>query len=132
VYFQANPTCPFLKELQGLLVKTAGLVDVVREALAPLSHEIREAFIHGSFARSEQTADSDVDLMVVGSTGLARLAPVLRRAERTLSRPFNVTIYAPAEFEQKVRARNHFLLEVLGAQKLMIIGDASDLPGAPG
>jgi hypothetical protein len=35
VYFQANPECPFLPELQGLLVKTTGMVEVLWETLAP-------------------------------------------------------------------------------------------------
>ena len=47
VYFQANPECPFLGDLQGLLAKTVGLVDVVREAVAPLEARIRVAFITG-------------------------------------------------------------------------------------
>src|SRR5437773_7488411 len=46
VYFQANPDCPFLPELQGLLVKTAGIVDVVRETLAPFAKRIDWAFIY--------------------------------------------------------------------------------------
>ncbi|HLA84500.1 MAG TPA: winged helix-turn-helix domain-containing protein [Thermoguttaceae bacterium] len=31
VYYQADPICPFLSELQGLIRKTAGQVDVLRE-----------------------------------------------------------------------------------------------------
>lgn len=131
VYYQADPACPFIEELQGLLVKTVGIVDVVREALTPFGHQISFAFIHGSFARSEQISESDVDLMVVGSTGLARLSPALRRAERLLTRSVNVTVYTPAEFKEKARSKNHFLLEVLRDKKIMIIGDADDLPEPP-
>ena len=86
VYFQANPDCPFLPELQGLLVKTAGMVDVLREALAPFQTRIDWAFIYGSVARAEELATSDVDLMIIGTVGLADLAPALRRAEKRLSR----------------------------------------------
>src|SRR5215813_13177005 len=66
VYFQANPDCPFLSELQGLLVKTAGIVDVLRETLAPFAKRIDWAFIYGSVARAEELASSDVDLMIIG------------------------------------------------------------------
>src|SRR4030095_12768690 len=67
VYFQANPDCPFLPELQGLLVKTAGMVDVLREPLAPFAKRIDWAFIYGSVARTEALAASDVDLMIIGN-----------------------------------------------------------------
>src|SRR5215468_2947176 len=81
VYFQANPDCPFLSELQGLLVKTAGIVDVLRETLAPFQKRIQWTFIYGSVARAEELATSDIDLMIIGQAGLSELAPALRRGE---------------------------------------------------
>jgi predicted nucleotidyltransferase len=52
--------------LHGLVLKTAGIVDMVGEALAPLADSIRAAFVFGSAARGEQRSDSDVDVLVVG------------------------------------------------------------------
>ena len=72
VYFRANPDCPFLPELQGLLVKTAGMVDVLREALTPFTTRIHWAFIYGSVARAE-SATSDVHLIILGKVGAAQL-----------------------------------------------------------
>ena len=37
VYFQANQEAAIFPELQGLFAKTAGLVDILREALVPLA-----------------------------------------------------------------------------------------------
>jgi|SRR5208337_212723 len=51
VYFQAAMDSPIFAELQGLILKTVGLADVVREALRPLADRIRWAFIFGSVAR---------------------------------------------------------------------------------
>src|SRR4029434_3466031 len=65
VYFQANPDCPFLPELQGLLVKTAGMVDVLREALTPFAKRIRWAFIYGSVARAEGLGTRGVVLTLI-------------------------------------------------------------------
>src|SRR3954465_14518796 len=50
VYFQAAGS-PVFGELRGLLVKTAGVADVLRQALSPLAPGIRSAFIFGSFAK---------------------------------------------------------------------------------
>jgi DNA-binding transcriptional ArsR family regulator len=58
VYFQAQPDCPFLPELQGLLVKTAGVVDTLREVLSPFAKRIDWAFVYGSMARAEELASS--------------------------------------------------------------------------
>jgi DNA-binding transcriptional ArsR family regulator len=130
VYFQANSDCPFLPELQGLLVKTAGLVDVLRETLAPFATRIHWAFIYGSVARAEELATSDIDLMIIGKVGLADLAPALRRAEKRLSRAVNPTLYSREEFVTKLRAKDHFLIAVLNGAKLFILGDSHELAAA--
>src|SRR6266704_7113838 len=69
LYFQPNPDCPFLAELQGLMLKTVGLIDVLCEALDPFTDRIDWAFVYGSMARSEELVSSDVDLMIIGRVG---------------------------------------------------------------
>jgi DNA-binding transcriptional ArsR family regulator len=130
VYFQANSDCPFLGELQSLLTKTVGLVEVLRKALTPFAARIAWAFIYGSMARAEALATSDVDLMVVGEVGLAELTPALRRAEKRLSRPVNPTLYTQAEFVTKLTAGHHFLTSVVDGDKLFVLGSPHELQTA--
>ena len=49
VYYRANTECPFYQELAGLITKTAGIADVIKQALLPLNDEIKVAFVFGSF-----------------------------------------------------------------------------------
>jgi len=127
VYFRADPDCPFLPELQGLIAKTVGLVDVIREALAPLAGQVEVAFIHGSVAKAREHAASDIDLVAIGALGLAELSPVLEGAESRLGRPVNANVYSPAEFAKKLAAGNHFLCSVLDKEKLFVVGKPHDL-----
>ena len=127
VYFQANPDCPFLSELQGLMAKTVGLIEVLREAFASLKDRLEVAFIHGSVARSSEIAASDVDVIAIGSLGLADLSPVLEKAEERLGRAVNAKVYFPQEFANKLAAKNHFLCSVLNKKKLFVVGDPNDL-----
>jgi predicted nucleotidyltransferase len=127
VYFQADPTCPFLPELTGLLRKTAGLVDVLREALRPWASSIRLAFVYGSLARSEERSASDVDLMIIGSVGLSKLLPALRKAERLLNRPINPSVYTPEELATKLQRGHHFLEGVLRGERLFVLGSDDEL-----
>ena len=131
VYFQANASCPFLPELQGLLVKTAGMVDILRETLAPFATRIDWAFIYGSVARAEALATSDVDLLIIGEVGLADLSRALRHAEARLSRAINPTLYSREEFDTKRRARDHFLISVLDGATLCILGNRHELAATP-
>ena len=132
VYFQADQTCPVFGELSGLMAKTAGLVDVLREALAPIRSRIRVAFVHGSVARGAERSSSDVDLLLVGTVSLAKVAPALRRAELRLERPVNVTLHSPRELGTKLAAGHHSLRSVLGAGRLFVIGNESDLEAITG
>lgn len=135
VYYAANPTCPFLPELQGLLAKTAGLVDVLREALKPLSGRISVAFVYGSVARGEEVAESDVDLLIIGDVGLADLAMPIRDARQRLAREVNPTVMSTREFVAKATEPG-FVRAVLEKPKIFIIGsdDALEktLGAAPG
>ena len=100
---------PFLGELQGLLAKTVGMVDVVRDTLSPMAARIRVAFIYGSVARSSEHALSDVDLLVIGGVGLSDLSPLLDVAEKRLGRPVNANVYSPTTLPKNLPRRTTFL-----------------------
>src|SRR3546814_5777223 len=86
VFYRANPDCSVLPELTGLLRKTAGVVDVLRDELTPLADRIDGAFVYGSMAKGNLHAHSDVDLMTVGSVGLADVVRALAPAPAALRR----------------------------------------------
>src|SRR5829696_3193985 len=64
--YRANQHTPFYFELRSLIIKTFGLADILRDTLEPLRKQIDIAFIYGSIAKQEDTADSDIDLMLIG------------------------------------------------------------------
>ena len=127
VYYQANAECPVFPELKGLVVKTSGAADVLREALAPLADRIKVAFIYGSMARSQQTNASDLDLMVVGAVRFGEVVAALNTAQELIHREINPTVYSPAEFRSKLKARHHFLSSVLRNEKAFVMGDEHEL-----
>jgi DNA-binding transcriptional ArsR family regulator len=130
VYYEPDPECPFMPELRGLLVKTAGIVDVLRDALSSQANRIRWAFVYGSLARGEERSDSEVDLMVIGDVGLADISPALKMARERLHREVNPTVYSTAEFTRKLQVGYGFHRGVLDKAKLVLIGDKRDLAAA--
>ena len=129
VYFQANRASPIFPELHALLLKTAGIVGAVREALAPLRDDIRTAFVFGSAARGELRSDSDVDVLVVGDASFTAVAGALTTAQRRLGRDVNPTVYPPREFRKKIRTGHHFLTAVLQEPRLFVVGGPDELAG---
>lgn len=128
-YYRANKACAVFAELKSLVVKTAGLADVLRDALMPLARRVAVAFVFGSLARGTEDAHSDIDVMIVGGVPFGAVVEAFGRAETALGREINPTVYPPAEFRSKARAKHHFLAEVLGQPKIFLIGGDSDIAG---
>lgn len=126
VYFQPATDSPIFEELRGLLLKTAGLADVIRKALKPFTDRIQWAFIYGSLAGVEEHAASDVDLMIIGRVGLAEVSSPLRKAEKRLTRAVNPTIYTPDQFADKLKSNQQFIAGVLRSKKIFLLGDAGE------
>jgi len=130
VYYQANGESPLFPDLRGLLLKTAGLVDILADALKPLRTKIPLAFVYGSIASGQERSDSDIDLMVVGDVSPVDLAVPLRHARELLGREINPTIYSSAEFGKRRMAKDHFLTEVLTKPRLLVLGSEHELDKA--
>jgi predicted nucleotidyltransferase len=127
VYFKAETRSPIFTDLRSVLEKTAGLVSTLQNLLRPFGGEISIVFIYGSVACQEEHATSDVDLMVIGTVGLAELSPGLRNAEKQLGREINVTNYSVREFRRKIRRHDHFVTSVLKSGIQFVIGEQNDL-----
>lgn len=131
-YYQANRASPLFPDLAGLLRKTAGLADVLREALSPLTGKIKVAFLHGSQATGGAGAASDVDVLVVGEVTFAEVVSALSPCQDRLGREINPTVYPREEFRSKVAAGHHFLLTVLKEPKVLLVGGEDDLAEVAG
>lgn len=127
-HFQANPAAPIFEELRAVVLKTSGLADVLRSALAPLATNIAAAFVYGSLAKGEDVASSDVDLMIVSDTATyPDLYAAVEDAAHRLSRTINPTIYTRSELARRINRHNSFLTKVLAQPKIWLIGDDDDL-----
>jgi len=122
VVYRLNPDCPIADELRSIVRKTAGLADVLAAALAPFADRINEAYVYGSHARGEERADSDVDLMVVGSVSLLELSSALRDAGRTLRRTINPTLYTSGEYSAARAVTDSFVDRVARGPRLNVAG----------
>ena len=129
VYFAANREAPIFSELQAIVEKTAGTVDVLRASLAPLVRDgsIDVALVYGSVAAGKQTARSDVDVLTVGTITLTELVPALRIAEQRLGREINSSVYPAREFREKLKRGAPFLQRIMTGPKLFVAGDKREL-----
>jgi len=127
-HYQANPESPLFEELCGIARKTFGLAEPLRTVLEPLADKIVAAFVYGSVAKREDTASSDIDLMVVSDKlTYGDVYAAVEPANAVLGRTVNPTVYSRKELRKRVKDRNAFVVRVLGQPKVWILGSENDL-----
>ncbi len=126
-HYQANPTAPIYPELCALVRKTMGLADPLRAALEPKRKLIKLALIYGSIAKRQDTASSDIDLLLVSDVlSLESVYRLLAPTERALGRFIRPTLYTRAEFDKRRTADGAFLKRVLAGDTIVLIGVLPD------
>ncbi|MBA2409528.1 MAG: nucleotidyltransferase domain-containing protein [Gammaproteobacteria bacterium] len=127
-HYQANRQSPIFEELRGIVIKTFGVADVLRAALASLARHVHAAFIYGSVAKGTDTASSDIDVMVVGDDiSYPGIIGAFEKSEKTLGRAINPTLYNREELRRKLEADNAFLSRVLKQPRIFLIGSDDDI-----
>ena len=123
VHFHANPEASIYGELLGIVTKTFGVADVLREALARFKDRVRLAFVYGSIAKGTAHATSDIDLLLVADLPPSELAVPLAGLRDRLGRKISLVSYSAGEFGSMVRGQHHFIRAVLNGPKIWLIGD---------
>jgi predicted nucleotidyltransferase len=122
-HYQANSGSPVFEELRGLVLKTVGLGDQLRLALASLAPQIFKAFVFGSIAKGQDSAMSDVDLLIVSDQlTYGDLFSALERTSQTLGRRINPVIYTRKDFKKRQLSDNAFIQRVMQQPKIWLIG----------
>lgn len=128
-YFRANKECSFFNELKGLILKTVGVIGEIKAAIEELTG-IKYAFVYGSFAKGEENADSDLDLIIIGDVDFDKLDSLISKFEKMSGRTINHIIYDHKEFLSKKKAKDGFITDVLKDKKIMLAGDERELKKA--
>lgn len=128
LHYQVNKACPIYEELLGIVKKTFGIADVIREALSPLAEEIDWAFVFGSVASGKETASSDIDLMIIGEAGFSEVVSVLYSVQEALGREVNPKIFTKKEWLQRRDGDDAFIKEVLNKPRMDVMGEGNE-PG---
>ena len=123
--YSVDANSPVAAEIRSLVQKTSGIEARLRFALRGFPG-VEEAFLYGSYARGDERATSDLDLMVVGSVDHEALSERITEAERDLGRDVNPTTYDREEFERLQRDGDLFIESVLRGPRIQLLPAAKD------
>lgn len=126
-YFAPNRVSPVFSELRALMLKTVGFPQVMRESLGGRDLSVQIAVVFGSFASGTDQAESDIDLLVIGTLSGRELSSTLRPAVSTLDREINPVLMRPAEIREKYATEDPFVRRIFDEPLLFIKGDKNEL-----
>ena len=127
----ANRQSPLFKELSDLTRKIMGAAALLTEALLPIKRKIEVAFLYGSVAKQSDHAESDIDIMMIGSDlTLGEVLEQLLPVEEMLCRKVNLTCYTVGEFKKRLSDTDSFVNNVLSQPIIQLLGNMDDFRGA--
>lgn len=124
--FSINKQHPIFHDLKSIFLKTVGLKDVLFKYLADYKERIDFSFLYGSMAKGNATAESDIDLMIIGDLGSRQLSGIMLKAGNELRREINYSIFSPDEFKTRLAKNDHFVSRIIKDEKLFILGDVNE------
>lgn len=122
VFVHVRTSHPLYRDLRSMVLKTEGLAAPLRERLEAVGG-VAMAVVFGSVASGDDSGDSDVDLLVVGSPDELEVHEALSSFEDEVGRPVNYTLMSPDEFRTRRRDGDAFLGRVLAGDLIHVIGD---------
>jgi predicted nucleotidyltransferase len=127
----ANLQSPLFKELSDLTRKVMGAVALITEALRPIEQKIEVAFLYGSVAKQSDRAESDIDIMMIGSDlTLGEVLEQLLPVEEMLCRKVNPICYTVREFKKRLSDTDSFVNKVLSQPLIQLFGNMDDFRSA--
>lgn len=120
LYYCIDHAYPYLKPVLALLQGSVGIEPALQRALQPVGG-VDSAWIFGSFAKGEEDAASDIDLLIVGRPDQTLLSREIRKTEKVLRREVSYTIFTPEELKRRLARRDPFVTDIWNGKRIGLI-----------
>jgi predicted nucleotidyltransferase len=121
IYFSVNQNHSLYHELQKIVLKTEGIVRILKDEIRDLKG-ISCLFIYGSFAAGTAGEESDIDLFIVGEVDEGKIIPAVHAAEQILQREINYTLMSTSEYRERQQKKDPFVMNVLREPRVILEG----------
>lgn len=121
---RVNERFPLYPELRSICLKSFGLAEQIKDALAKVAPDIQEAFVFGSVARGEDRPDSDIDIMIIGNLDLVPVLDAIAPVEKNLGRTINVNLYSPTEWND-LKERDSVVSKIIAGATIRLLPNAT-------
>jgi len=119
-YFFINKEYKFLKEYKNIILKGIGFEKILKENLKRVEG-VKSAYIFGSYAKNKMSAESDIDLLVVGDFKTIELQKALLEIQKLSGREINSIELLHKDFEKKLKEKDALLIDIFSKKYIKIM-----------
>lgn len=119
--YRLNTSHIIYNEIKAIIQKTIGIKGSLKKIVTE-HKDIKIAFIYGSFAKSEESTVSDIDVIVIGDIRPKIIKEGLYEYQVRIGREINSSVYSEEEFLKKIKNKNHFINVLLKGSKIFLKG----------
>ncbi len=125
LYYFLNPKYIFFQELERMIAKTTGLGKKLRKLQNKLG-SVDFVMFSSRFVRGLPPAQGQLDILLIGDIVLQDLTDLIKEDEKARGREINYTVFSKDEFEFRKQRRDPFIMDVLFAARVMVIGSEDE------
>lgn len=125
LYYFLNQRYVYYQELQQMVAKSVGLGQKIRKYRRKLG-TVSFVMFSSRFIQKLSVRQGEVDLLVIGDIVLSELDAMIKEEEKVLGREINYAVFSDEEFNFRKTRRDPFVMDVLYASRVMVIGSEAD------
>ncbi len=119
-YYFINKNYPLLKEIKSVFELKYGLGDLIASELKKIKG-IREAYIFGSYANGNFEAESDIDVLIVGSHPVIEVSKALLPVQEKIGREINIVDLTEKELWKRKKNKDEFIVNIFNNKLIKIV-----------
>jgi predicted nucleotidyltransferase len=119
-HFFLNKKYRFLEEYKKVIQKSFGIEAILKEKLSKIKG-IEQVYLFGSYAKNQLTASSDIDILIIGQYDFMKVQKILNEIQSLFNIEVNSVEYSPKEYDQKIKEKNYFVMDILKNKIIKII-----------
>lgn len=125
-YYAADLKHVAYEDVKHLVIKAKFFSDLFQKDVENLKDKVIYGFIYGSVAKGTNTAQSDIDIFLVGNLSYDDAGSFIFNLGRELVQEVNVVIFSPNEFLKGIQNEQSFISKVLQEPKIWLFGDKGE------
>jgi DNA-binding transcriptional ArsR family regulator len=124
--YRINKDCPILWELRSMFYKESGIGKAILKAIDPVEG-IQVAVLTYSFIKNKYENPTDVDFLFIGDMKVRELSSAISQVEKEQKRDIRFSAITKEDFDFARKKQETFLMNILGKDKIIMLGQISDL-----